>query len=302
MEIGMIGLGKMGLNMTRRLLFSGHGVAAFDMSAEKVKEAAKEGARPANSIKELAGMLRPPRVVWIMVPAGKPVDETIEGLKPGLSAGDYVIDGGNSFYGDDIRRDEDFKKLKINYIDAGVSGGVWGLKNGYCIMAGGEKACFDFIEPVFKSLSAPEGYIYCGQAGSGHFVKMIHNGIEYGMMEAYGEGFELLKSSRYGEGLDFAEVAKLWNRGSVIRSWLLELLEDAFRKDKNLEAISGYVEDSGEGRWTVKEAVDLGVSAPVITDSLFRRFRSRQAESFAEKVLAALRQEFGGHAVRPERK
>ncbi len=302
MEIGMIGLGKMGLNMARRLLFNGHGVAVFDMSAEKIKEAEKEGARPVYSLKELAGALRQPRAVWIMVPAGKPVDETIEGLKPHLSAGDCIIDGGNSFYKDDIRREGELKRLGVNYVDAGVSGGIWGLKNGYCIMAGGEKKHFDFIEPVLKSLSAPDGYLYCGPAGSGHFVKMVHNGIEYGMMEAYGEGFELLKSSRYGDGLDFAQVARLWNRGSVVRSWLLELLEDAFRKDRDLEAISGYVEDSGEGRWTVKEAVDLGVSAPVITGSLFRRFRSRQTESFAEKVLAALRQEFGGHAVRTERK
>jgi 6-phosphogluconate dehydrogenase len=302
MEIGMIGLGRMGLNMARRLLFNGHDVAVFDSSAEKIKEAEKEGARAANSLKELVGALKQPRVVWIMVPAGKPVDETIEALKPHLSAGDYIVDGGNSFYKDDVRREEELKRLGINYIDAGVSGGLWGLKNGYCIMAGGEKKHFDFIEPVLKSLTAPEGYLYCGPAGSGHFVKMIHNGIEYGMMEAYGEGFELLKSSRYGEGLDLNQVARLWNRGSVVRSWLLELLEDAFRKDKDLEAISGYVEDSGEGRWTVKEAIDLGVSAPVITESLLRRFRSRQTESFAEKVLAALRQEFGGHAVRPDRK
>ena len=302
MEIGMVGLGRMGLNMARRLLVNGHGVVAYNRSLDKTKEAEKEGARAAYSLTELAGMLHPPRVVWIMVPADKPVDDTITEIKPGLSPGDYVVDGGNSFYRDDIRREEELKKSGINYIDAGVSGGIWGLKNGYCIMAGGEKRHFDFIEPALKSLTAPEGYLYCGPAGSGHFVKMIHNGIEYGMMEAYGEGFELLKSSRYGAGLDLEQVARLWNRGSVVRSWLLELLEDAFAGDRDLEAISGYVEDSGEGRWTAREAIDLGVSAPVITESLFRRFRSRQPESFAEKVLAALRQEFGGHAVKPEKK
>lgn len=302
MQIGIIGLGRMGMNMARRLKAGGHEVVAFNHTPDKTKEAGKEGIIGAYSLKELAGALKKPRLVWLMIPAGSPVDEAIEGLKGVLEEGDMIVDGGNSFYKDAIRRSADLKTRKIEFLDIGVSGGVWGLKVGYCLMAGGVRSACDSIEPVLKTLAPPGGYLYCGPSGAGHFVKMVHNGIEYGMMEAYGEGFELLKASRYGASVDMAEVARLWGRGSVVRSWLLELLESALRKDPALESIKGYVEDSGEGRWTVHEAVETGVALPVITESLFRRFRSRQSDSFAEKVLAALRNEFGGHAVKAEKK
>ncbi len=298
MQIGIVGLGRMGMNMARRLKAGGHRVVAFDHSPERGKEAEAEGMTGTYSLKDLAAALERPRLVWLMIPAGSPVDETIEGLKGVLDAGDIIVDGGNSFYKDAVRRHAGLKAVKLEFLDIGVSGGIWGLKEGYCLMAGGERAVYDAIEPVLKTLAPPGGYLYCGPTGAGHFVKMVHNGIEYGMMEAYGEGFELLKASRYGTTVDFADVASLWGKGSVVRSWLLELLESALRKDPGLESIRGYVEDSGEGRWTVREAVDTGVALPVITESLFRRFRSRQGDSFAEKVLAALRNEFGGHAVK----
>jgi 6-phosphogluconate dehydrogenase len=294
----MVGLGRMGMNMTRRLIQGGHSVAGFARSRKNVEEAGKFGVQGAGSLKELAELLTPPRVVWLMIPAGAPVDETIEGIKGYLSKGDIIIDGGNSFYRDDLRRFECLKGEGINYLDVGTSGGIWGLEVGYCLMVGGEKEFFDYLEPIFKTLAPPDGYLYCGLAGAGHFIKMVHNGIEYGMMEAYAEGFELIEASRYGEGLDLANVSHLWNQGSVVRSWLLELLELAFEKDGDLSSITGYVEDSGEGKWMVKEAIDLNVSLPVISLSLSRRFRSRQTDPFAEKVLAALRKEFGGHAVK----
>ncbi|MBI5587307.1 MAG: decarboxylating 6-phosphogluconate dehydrogenase [Deltaproteobacteria bacterium] len=302
MHIGIVGLGRMGMNMARRLKAGGHTVVAFNDTADKVKEAVQEGMTGAYSLKELAGALKKPRLVWLMIPAGSPVDKAIEGLEECLEEGDIIVDGGNSFYKDAIRRSEVLSKRNIHFLDIGVSGGIWGLKEGYCLMAGGDRAVCDGIEPVLKTLAPPEGYLYCGPSGAGHFVKMVHNGIEYGMMEAYGEGFELLKASRYGGSVDFADVARLWGRGSVVRSWLLELLESALRKDRDLSSIKGYVEDSGEGRWTVQEAVETGVAMPVITESLFRRFRSRQTDSFTEKVLAALRNEFGGHAVKTEKK
>ncbi len=298
MQIGMVGLGRMGLNMSRRLLKGGHEVWGYTRDPVKVDKACKEGLRCVNSLKELASGLKRPRTIWLMIPAGRPVDETIEALKGDLEEGDIIIDGGNTFYKDDLRREEALKALGINYIDVGVSGGIWGLKEGYCLMVGGDKKIFEYIEPLLKTLAPPEGYLHCGPIGAGHFVKMIHNGIEYAMMEAYGEGFEMLVSSPYSQELNFAKLARLWNRGSVIRSWLLELLESAFSKEGRLESIRGYVEDSGEGRWTVKEAVDSGVSIPAISTALFRRFRSRQDDSFCEKVLAALRAEFGGHAVK----
>jgi 6-phosphogluconate dehydrogenase len=232
-----------------------------------------------------------------MLPAGPTVDDHIVQLKEILSPGDIVIDGGNTYYKDDIRRADLLAEKKIKFIDAGVSGGIWGLKVGYCLMIGGEKEAYQYLEPIFKTLAPEEGYLHCGEVGAGHFVKMVHNGIEYGMMQAYGEGFDILESSPYSESLDHAAISHLWNQGSVVRSWLLELMESAFTKDANLSDIRGYVEDSGEGRWTVQQAIDTGVSAPVIALSLMRRFRSQVEDSFSDKVVAALRREFGGHAV-----
>ncbi|GMR05262.1 MAG: decarboxylating 6-phosphogluconate dehydrogenase [Thermodesulfobacteriota bacterium] len=302
MHIGMVGLGRMGLNMARRLIRGGHEVTGYNINVDVTKEAEKEGLRGAYSLKELVSGLPSPRVVWLMVPAGGPVDASIEGLKGLLGAGDIVIDGGNSFYKDAFGRADSLGAQGVSFLDIGVSGGIWGLKEGYCMMAGGDKGVFGQVEPILRTLAPEDGYMHCGPTGAGHFVKMVHNGIEYGMMEAYGEGFELMAASRYGEGLDFKAVSALWNRGSVVRSWLLELLTAAFEKDPGLSSIRGFVEDSGEGRWTVQEAVDSGVALPAITSALFRRFRSRQDDSFAEKVLAALRAEFGGHAVKKEKK
>jgi len=297
MKIGMIGLGRMGMNMARRLLKGGHKVVAYNRTPDRVKEMVKAGARGAYSIEELVKKLIPPRIIWLMIPAGRPVDEHINLLKGLLRRGDIIVDGGNSFYKDDLRQKRELKSFGIHYLDVGVSGGVWGLKIGYCLMIGGDKKIYQYLEPIFKTLAPKDGYLYCGETGAGHFVKMVHNGIEYGMMAAYGEGFEIVKESPFGKNLDFSKVAHLWNQGSVIRSWLLELAEGAFKKDKNLSSMAGYVEDSGEGRWTVQQAIDTAVPAPVITASLFQRFRSRQEQTFSDKVLAALRQEFGGHRV-----
>jgi len=301
MKIGMVGLGKMGMNMARRLLQNGQEVAAFNRSPEKVDEIVKEGATGAYSLKGLIDKLEHPRIIWLMLPAGKPVDDAIESLVPLLEKGDIIVEGGNSFYKDDIRREELLRDHAIHYLDAGVSGGIWGLKIGYCLMVGGDQSVFKRLVPIFEALAPKDGYLYCGPAGAGHFVKMIHNGIEYGMMSAYGEGFDILNASPYGSSVDFAAVAHLWNQGSVVRSWLLELAEDAFRKDGKLEKIEGFVDDSGEGRWTVHQAIDSGVPAPVITASLFQRFRSRQSNSFSDRLLAALRNEFGGHAVQKKK-
>jgi 6-phosphogluconate dehydrogenase len=294
----MIGLGRMGMNMARRLLGGGHEVIAWNRSRDKTDELVREGAAGAYSLEEVADKLEKPRAVWIMLPAGRPVDDTIARLKDLLEPGDTIIEGGNSYYRDDIRRAEELKPAGIAYVDAGVSGGIWGLEIGYCTMVGGPREKFDLLEPVFKTLAPENGYLYCGPTGAGHFVKMVHNGIEYGMMQAYGEGFEIMEASQYGPGLDFAQVAHLWNQGSVIRSWLLELAEEAFKIDARLDEITGHVDDSGEGRWTVQQAIDTAVPAPVITESLFARFRSRQDNSFSNRVLAALRREFGGHAVK----
>jgi 6-phosphogluconate dehydrogenase len=292
----MIGLGRMGANMTERLVRGGHKVITYDRSAEAIQRVVDKGAVGAHSLADFVRQLSLPRAIWLMVPSGNPVDETIEQLLPNLNEGDVLIDGGNSYYKDSIRRAEKLNGQKIHFIDAGTSGGIWGLQNGYCMMVGGAKAIVDKLEPIFVTLAPPEGYLHAGPNGAGHFVKMIHNGIEYGMMQAYGEGFELLKASQFD--IDLAKVAKLWNQGSVVRSWLLELCQSAFEKDAKLDGIKGYVEDSGEGRWTVMEAVERGVAATVLTHSLFARFDSRQADAFSNKVIAALRNEFGGHAVK----
>ncbi len=298
MQIGMVGLGRMGMNMALRLLQGKNKVVAYNRSPDKVDEIAKKGANGAYSLEELVGKLKPPRAIWIMLPSGKPVDDAIDNLRGLLSKGDIILDGGNSFYKDDIQREKRLKSSGIHYMDVGVSGGVWGLKIGYCLMVGGNAKIYKRLEPIFKTLAPKDGYLYCGHVGAGHFVKMVHNGIEYGMMSAYGEGFEILKSSPYGDQMDFAKISHLWNQGSVIRSWLLELAESAFKKDRHLLNIEAYVEDSGEGRWTIQQAIDTAVPAPVITSSLFQRFRSRKKGVFSDRLLAALRNEFGGHPVK----
>ncbi len=297
MRIAMIGLGRMGMNMARRLLQDGHEVVAYNRTPQKTEEIAREGAIAAYSLNEVVQELRPPRMVWIMLPAGPAVDEHVLELKKILAPGDIVIDGGNTYYKDDLRRAESLAEKEIRLVDVGVSGGIWGLKEGYCLMIGGPREACQALEPVFRSLAPEEGYLYCGPAGAGHFVKMVHNGIEYGMLQAYGEGFQILEASPYADALDYSEVSHLWNQGSVVRSWLLELAEGAFSKDGKLTDIRGVVEDSGEGRWTVNQAIETGVSAPVITLSLMNRFRSRDNDSFSDRVIAALRREFGGHAV-----
>jgi 6-phosphogluconate dehydrogenase len=298
MQIGMIGLGRMGGNMTTRLLRDGHEVVAYARHADAVEAAAKQGAVPAKDLEDLVAKLTPPRHVWLMVPSGAPVTDTIAALVPLLSAGDVIIDGGNSYYRDSIRRAEELAAKGLQFVDCGTSGGVWGLENGYCLMIGAERDVVERLQPVFTTLSPVDGWLHVGPAGAGHFVKMVHNGIEYGMLQAYGEGFELLDASRYE--LDLPRIAALWNRGSVVRSWLLELAEIALKKDPGLASIRGYVEDSGEGRWTVVEAIEHDVPATVLAHSLFARFRSRQDDSFGAKLIAALRQEFGGHAVKAD--
>jgi len=295
MELGMVGLGRMGANMTQRLLEGGHRVVVTDLNPAAVAASEAAGAVAAESLASLAAALGKPRVVWLMVPSGAPVESTIEALAPLLAAGDVIVDGGNSNYHDSVRRAALLLDRGIHFVDCGTSGGIWGLKEGYCLMAGGAPEAFALVEPALKTLAPPDGYAHVGPSGAGHFVKMIHNGIEYGMMAAYGEGFELLAGSRFG--IDLRQVAALWDRGSVVRSWLLELCERAFARDPRLESIRGFVQDSGEGRWTVQEALDQDVPAPIITLSLMRRFESRQEESFSAKVQAALRNEFGGHAV-----
>jgi 6-phosphogluconate dehydrogenase len=297
MELGLIGLGRMGANMAVRLLQGGHRVVVYNRTYEKAQELADgHGAVATSSLAELVSSLQAPRVVWLMLPAGKATDEHIALVTPMLSKGDILVDGANNNYKVSIAHGEQLEAQGIRFMDAGVSGGIWGLKVGYCTMVGGDAATFAHVEPLLKTLAPPDGYLHCGPWGAGHFVKMIHNGIEYGMMQAYAEGFEIMEQSRYD--LDLQKISHLWNQGSVVRSWLLELAERAFADDPDLSELRGYVEDSGEGRWTVQEAIDLDVPAPVITLSLQTRFRSRQDDSFGAKVLAALRNQFGGHAVK----
>jgi 6-phosphogluconate dehydrogenase len=287
----------MGANMSLRLLRGGHEIVAYDRTPEPALALKSEGAITAASLEDVAAKLKRPRHVWVMVPSGAPVQQTLETLAPLLDRGDCIIDGGNSNYKDSIARGQMLLDRGIHFLDCGTSGGIWGLANGFCLMIGGPDEAFQRMEPVFKTLAPPDGYARMGPSGSGHYVKMIHNGIEYGLLQAYAEGFELLNASTYD--LDLRRIAALWNKGSVVRSWLLELAESALAKDPALEQIAGYVEDSGEGRWTIQEAIDRDVPALVLAYSLFARFRSRQQESFGAKLIAALRNEFGGHAVRP---
>ncbi len=296
MELGFVGLGRMGFNMTLRLVQGGHRVVAWNRSSDKVQEAVSHGAVAGASIPELVKSLAAPRIVWVMLPAGQPTDDMIDQLTPLLGKGDLIVDGGNTNFHDDQRRAEKLGGFGIHYADVGTSGGIWGLKNGYCMMAGGEPESIARLAPAFDTLAPPDGWLHTGPVGAGHFAKMIHNGIEYGMMQAYAEGFEILKASEFE--FDLAKLSHLWNQGSVVRSWLLELAELAFQKDPALEKIQGYVEDSGEGRWTVLEAIEKNVPAEILTLSLMRRFRSRQEDTFTDRVLAALRAEFGGHAVK----
>lgn len=320
MEIGMVGLGRMGANMTRALLRKGQECVVYDLDPGAVAELVKEGAKGAKDLGNLVGSLRVPRAVWVMVPAGAPTEKTIDALAPLMEKGDIIIDGGNSYFKDDVRRARNLKERGIYYVDVGTSGGIWGLERGYCLMIGGEKEAVMRLDPVFKALApgrkgiprtrgrekkestAEEGYLHCGPSGAGHFVKMIHNGIEYGLMQAYAEGFTILKGAEsdalpleHFYRIDTAEVAELWRRGSVLSSWLLDLIASALFEDPDLSTYSGKVADSGEGRWTVMTAVEEAVPADAIASSLFARFRSRQDHTFGEKLLSAMRRQFGGH-------
>jgi len=326
-QLGMIGLGRMGGNMVRRLLRGGHSCVVYDRNAANVAAMVKEGAAGAASLDEFCATLAPPRAAWVMVPAGAPTEETVTSLADRFSVGDIIVDGGNSYYKDDVRRARLLATKGIRYLDAGTSGGVWGLERGYCLMVGGEAHAFEHLLPIWKTLapgrgdipptpdrrslqnSAEEGYLYCGPSGAGHFVKMIHNGIEYGLMQAYAEGFDILRNARatsLPEDMRYefpiADIAELWRRGSVVGSWLLDLTASALAEDPSLAGYTGFVEDSGEGRWTVQAALEEGVPAEVLSASLYTRFRSRQDHTFAEKVLSAMRKKFGGHVEPGDRK
>ncbi len=313
MQLGMIGLGRMGGNMVRRLMRGGHECTVFDLSPDNVKALEADGAKGASSLEDLVKKLDAPRAVWVMVPSGNATEKTVNELAQYMSVGDIIIDGGNSNYKDDARRAKALAEVGINYVDAGTSGGVWGAERGYCLMVGGKKEAFDRLEPIFKTLApgrmggtSEDGYLHCGPAGAGHFVKMIHNGIEYGMMQAFAEGFDIMKNAnleslpeelRYD--LNLGDIAELWRRGSVVVSWLLDLTAMALVENPTLSNYSGFVQDSGEGRWTIQAAIDESVPADVLAASLFTRFRSRQEHTFAEKVLSAMRHKFGGHVERP---
>ena len=306
MQIGFVGLGRMGGNMTRRLAAGGHAVVAWDRNADAVRAAANAGVTGASSIDDLIAQLPAPRAIWVMVPAGDPTEDTVNSLATRLAAGDTVIDGGNTHFKDDVRRARTLAAHGIEYLDVGTSGGVWGLERGYCLMIGGAANAVDRLMPLFRTLAPPNGVLHCGPAGAGHFVKMIHNGIEYGMMQALAEGFDILRNAsketlREEHRYDFnlADVAEVWRRGSVVSSWLLDLAANALAEDRDLAAYSGVVEDSGEGRWTVQAAIDEAVPAEVLTAALYARFRSRQDHTFAEKMLSALRKQFGGHVEKP---
>ena len=324
MQLGLVGLGRMGANMVRRLQNGGHKCTVFDLNAANVQKLVSEGAQGASSLEDLAHKLAKPRAIWVMVPAGNPTETTVQTLAAAMEAGDTIIDGGNSFYKDDIRRAAQFKKKGVNYIDAGTSGGVWGVERGYCLMIGAEEKAFQHLEPIFKTLApgigniertpgreklggtAEQGYLRTGPPGSGHFVKMVHNGIEYGVMQAYAEGFDILvhkdskdlpEDERFK--LNVADIAELWRRGSVIGSWLLDLTAMALAENPDLSNYTGFVEDSGEGRWTINAAIEQAVPVEVLASALFTRFRSRREHTFAEKVLSAMRNKFGGHIERP---
>ena len=324
MQIGMIGLGRMGGNMVRRLMKGGHSCVVYDRGADVVAAYAKEGATPAKSLEDLVSKLQKPRAGWIMVPAGGPTESTVQALASALEAGDTIIDGGNSFFKDDVRRSKEVGKKGIHYVDAGTSGGVWGVERGYCLMVGGSREAVSHVEPVLRTLApgkgdipatpgrdgkstAEQGYLHCGPSGSGHFVKMVHNGIEYGLMQAYAEGFDIFKNATsqelpedYRYDLNLADIAELWRRGSVVSSWLLDLTSISLAQDPKLESYEGFVQDSGEGRWTIQAAIDEAVPAEVLSAALYARFRSRQQHTFAEKLLSAMRKQFGGH-VEPKK-
>lgn len=296
MKIGFVGLGKMGGKMVERLLSKGHEVVVTDLSQSIIAEAQSKGAIAANSLKELVSKLEGRKIVWLMVPAGKPVEDNIDVLLDLLNPEDIIIDGGNSYWRETVERSKKVQEKGIYYLDCGTSGGVWGLQNGYCLMYGGDKEACEYTEPIFKSLAPDNGYIYCGESGAGHMAKMVHNGIEYGMMQAYAEGFEIMKNSPYD--IDLEKISRTWMHGSVVRSWLLDLIGNALEGNEELDGIKDYVADSGEGRWTVQTAIDFDVPAHVITASLFTRFESRQKESYAMKLIAAMRNQFGGHEIK----
>ena len=320
MQLGMVGLGRMGANMTRRLMRGGHQVVVSDLSADAVKQLVGEGAAGSSSLEDLVSKLTPPRAAWVMVPAGGPTEQTVQKLAELMQAGDTIIDGGNSYFKDDVRRSKQSKEKGIHYVDVGTSGGVWGLERGYCMMIGGPKEAVQRLDPIFKTLApgrgeiprtpgrerlggtAEDGYIHCGRSGSGHFVKMVHNGIEYGLMQAYAEGFDIFKNATSKElpediryDLNLADIAEVWRRGSVVSSWLLDLTAMALAENPTLSEYEGFVQDSGEGRWTIQAALEEAVPADVLSAALYVRFRSRQQHTFAEKMLSAMRQKFGGH-------
>ncbi len=296
MKLGIVGLGRMGLNMALRLQRAGHEVIGTNQTEDRIIEAKKVGVRTVATAEDLVRALEPPRTIWAMIPAGAPVDDLIDRALPLMERGDLMVDGGNSNWRDSKRRGERLAESGMLFADAGTSGGIWGLELGYCIMIGGAAPAIERLKPALDALAPVDGWRHVGAIGGGHFAKMVHNGIEYGMMQAYGEGFELLQASEFG--YDLAEVAHLWNQGSVVRSWLLDLTERALRDDPKMERIRGYVEDSGEGRWTIQEAIEHSVPTPVLAMALFERFRSRQDDSFRDRVIASLRNQFGGHAVK----